>query len=501
MIRIIYITLDKTDGSHIHVFSVFEKMMPDVFDAGDVGNRDLLPSYARPSGHSVSKDNLTFHSRVLPGPTNWDEVIADPLKYLDAGGNAVQYHNDANMQAVECDVPSLLNFNNTAATTLGTVVPFRKCGGRISRYCDRSAKVKEAILNVTHLKKHLRNLSTRFMGCDLTQYPEHIGNVQMIAWNPLFRDVDCWIDQQSSCVCLHFLYYDGQHPDMVVRAIGFNQSKALLFDQELCQVHGQKYIDAPLSTVPYLLTLRFYDTNGVMWMDCTTTGRPLSIMGSVMAVGAPARIKTTSKRGKERIIEIQKGSVEHFDISRVSKPQEFLKEEIEHQRFINDEQSLQFVFFDGDRNHQDRNERKATRIVRSIIKKNSNICYICDPYFDYYAFDKFIWPLPDLGREVHIVNCQEFMAYEDKLKESIKCYHQHINHEQVKCHVVTGKGLLHDRFILLDEDGWLIGSSFNEFGKRASTIVKMPQSACVTLRNRVQAWINDSSICKDLFQP
>ena len=220
-----------------------------------------------------------------------------------------------------------------------------------------------------------------------------------------------------------------------------------------------------------------------------------------MAVGAPARIKTTSKRGKERIIEIQKGSVEHFDISRVSKPQEFLKEEIEHQRFINDEQSLQFVFFDGDRNHQDRNERKATRIVRSILKKNSNICYICDPYFDYYAFDKFIWPLPDLGREVHIVNCQEFMEYEDKLKESIKCYHQHINHEQVKCHVVTGKGLLHDRFILLDEDGWLIGSSFNEFGKRASTIVKMPQSACVTLRKRVQAWINDSSICKDLFQP
>lgn len=70
----------------------------------------------------------------------------------------------------------------------------------------------------------------------------------------------------------------------------------------------------------------------------------------------------------------------------------------------------------------------------------------------------------------------------------------------MKCHVVLGKGMVHDRFILLDNDGWLIGSSFNEFGNRASTIVKMPNSAFVTISNRVKSWIKDSSICKDLFE-
>ena len=236
-------------------------------------------------------------------------------------------------------------------------------------------------------------------------------------------------------------------------------------------------------------------------MDCSTTGYPISIMGNMMMMGTPKSITALSKKGRARTIQTQKGTAQHFGISHAPTPrQTYLKEEIEHQRFISDEQSLQFVFFDANKDHPEQNERKATRIVRSILKKDSRTCFICDPYFDDYAFDKFIWPLEDMGREVHIVNCLEFLGDENKLKDTINRLHQHIKREQVKCHVITGKSVLHDRFILLDNDGWLIGSSFNEFGNRASTIVKMPKSACVTLRKQVEDWINDNKTCKDLFE-
>ncbi len=500
-IRATYITLDKTDGTHIHVFSVFEQMTPDMQDFNDVGNRELLPDNARPSGYSPSKDNLTFHSRILPSSTVWSDVIANPLNYLDVDGNAVQYLPDADMQPIECDVPSLFDFHHTAKSTLTAVLPYRVCGGKISRYCDSCCKVCETIMGTALLKNHLKRLSVRYMGYDLTQYPEHIGNVHLITWNPLFRDVDHWIDQSTCRLHMHFLYHDdGNRPEIIVRASGQNKSKALLFDQELCRINGQKYIDVPLPIVPSVITLRFYDANNTLWMECSTTGHPLSIVGNMMMLGSPHEITTENKRGKKRIIQTQKGTVEPFGISHAPTPQQtYLKEEIEHQRFISDEQSLQFVFFDGDKNNQERNQRKATRIVRSILKLNSGVCYICDPYFDYYAFDKFIWPMEDMGRDVHIVNCEEFLEYEDKLKDTINRYHQYIKREQVKCHVLTGKGLLHDRFILLDDCGWLIGSSFNEFGNRASTIVKMPQSAFYTLRKQVEEWINNVSVCRNLF--
>ena len=500
MIRATYITFDKTDGSHIHVFSVFEQMMPDMQDAEDVGNRVLLPDNKRPSGFSATKDNLTFHARILPDTTQWNDVVSNPMSFIDVDSNNVQYHADADMLAVECDVPSLFNFIRTPATTLLAILPYRACGGRISRYFDQKRKVWEEVSVTAHLRKQLQFLSKKYLGYDLTQYPEHVGNVHLIRWNPLFRDVDCWTDLNTGKIHLHFLYYNNSRPDIVVRASGINQAKALLFDQELCKVGGEKYIDVQLPTIPKLITLHFYDADGFLWMECTTTGRPLQWMGRLMMVGQPTKIKTKSKSGKERIIETQKGEMESFGLNCVDSTPSFLKEEIEHQRFISDEGGLQFLFFDGDQNHKQRNERRATRIVRDILKKESKTCFICDPYFDYYAFDKFIWPLEDIGMEVHIVNCKEFLEYEDKLKNTINSYHQHIKREQVKCHVVWGKGMVHDRFILLDNDGWLIGSSFNEFGNRASTIVKMPNSAFVTISNRVKSWIKDSSICKDLFE-
>lgn len=499
MIRVTYITLDKTDRTYIHVFSVFEQMMTDMQDIDDVGNWELLPSDKRPSGYSSSKDNLTFHARVLPNTTNWKDVVSNPLHYMNVDGNTVQYHTDAVMQEVECNMPSLFDFNQPPKTTLTSIIPYRKSGGCISRHCDSVAKVSNVILNSTHLKKQLQYLTLRLFGFDLTQYPEHIGNVHLIKWNPLFREVDNWIDQSTGRVHLHFLYHENSIPDIIVRATGINRSKAPLFDQELCRVTGQKYIDVQLPTIPKVLTLRYYDEKGNLWMECSTTGKPISIVGTMMAMGTPTKIKTASKRGKERTIEIQKGEKERFGIHQIENHQSFLNEEIEHQRFISDEQSFLFVFFDGDKNHPEYNEHKATRIVRSILSKDCGKCFICDPYFDYYAFDKFIWPMEDMCREVHIVNCQECMGDENKLKNTIQIYHQHIKREQVKCHVITGKEILHDRFILLENEGWLIGSSFNEFGNRASTIVKMPKSACVTLRKQVEAWINDTSICHNLF--
>ena len=119
MIRTTYITLDKTDGSHIHVFSVFEQMTPDMQDAGDVGNRVLLPDNKRPSGFSATKDNLTFHARILPDTAQWNDVVSNPMSFIDVDSNNVQYHADADMLAV-VNCKEFLEFEDKLKNTINS---------------------------------------------------------------------------------------------------------------------------------------------------------------------------------------------------------------------------------------------------------------------------------------------------------------------------------------------------------------------------------------------
>jgi len=498
LIRATYITLEDIGGRCYHVFSVFEEMYPDMQDAEDAGKRAFLPDDALATENKAGKQNLTFHTTVLPQGTLWRDVVKNPRIFLKVKGNPVEWMDGTDMEAVDCTVPAFLNFQIHPDSTLLAVLPYRTCGALVSRYCDKDQTTWDMISADNRLSKQLRYLTKKFYGYDLTQYPEHVGNVHLVRWNKLFKDMDCLCEEATGKLLLHFHYHDIIPPAIIVYVSGRNKSGNLLYDYEALHVHAEKYAEIQLPEIPARLALRFYDESGKLWYEAPRVGKIAQIMVNAMMIGPKAEKKTKNNRGKERTIEVQKGERESMIIGKRYVKQDYLNEEIEHRRFIDDEQSLQFVFFDGDKDHKDRNERRATRIVRSILAKAQEKCFICDPYFDYYAFDKFIWPLTDVGVKIHIVNCDEFLDKEKALQDTIRKYHKEIGRQQVECHVLTGKGMLHDRFILQDGEGWLVGSSFNEFGNRATTITKIPKSAVVKLQKRVDEWINNSKVCRQL---
>ena len=46
----------------------------------------------------------------------------------------------------------------------------------------------------------------------------------------------------------------------------------------------------------------------------------------------------------------------------------------------------------------------------------------------------------------------------------------------------------HDRILYADKTGWLIGSSFSEFGHRMTTITKIPRSHSKVILDRIEDW-------------
>lgn len=62
--------------------------------------------------------------------------------------------------------------------------------------------------------------------------------------------------------------------------------------------------------------------------------------------------------------------------------------------------------------------------------------------------------------------------------------------------------MLHDRFIIIDERVWYLGSSFSEFGTRACSLALLSNSASMAIKTYIEEWWNSDefSISLDNIQ-
>ena len=69
----------------------------------------------------------------------------------------------------------------------------------------------------------------------------------------------------------------------------------------------------------------------------------------------------------------------------------------------------------------------------------------------------------------------------------------------ITCRLLTGqKAELHDRFIVADDQVWMLGCSLNEFGFRATTLIRVPKDYRQKLVERAEAWWKDETLTVDI---
>ena len=71
---------------------------------------------------------------------------------------------------------------------------------------------------------------------------------------------------------------------------------------------------------------------------------------------------------------------------------------------------------------------------------------------------------------------------------------------KVECRLLIGKKAeLHDRFIVADDNVWMLGCSLNEFGNRATTLIRVPKDYKQKLIDRALEWWNDETLTVDIY--
>ena len=78
----------------------------------------------------------------------------------------------------------------------------------------------------------------------------------------------------------------------------------------------------------------------------------------------------------------------------------------------------------------------------------------------------------------------------NELKQVIEDHNKRIG-TRIACRVMKGKAALHDRFIITDEKMWMLGCSLNEFGVRATTLIRVPQAYANKMIQTAEYWWNN----------
>lgn len=140
----------------------------------------------------------------------------------------------------------------------------------------------------------------------------------------------------------------------------------------------------------------------------------------------------------------------------------------------------------------------AAKTLRELIKATRTSAWIVDPYFDETELGRFALAVGHTSAPIKILTSAEGLrtnAKRDSMPAGARlgARAQAVMRgpgaqEQIEIRVMAGvRPDVHDRFLMVDDALWLLGSSLNEFGSRGTMLVAIPDPR--TVSGKIQeAW-------------
>lgn len=492
--RILYLLENETQKDW-HIFSVLEKIEPDMQDYYDKGQFD------RASGSGSNKYKLYF---VLCDINVTSEYIADPTRNLrlDAGCGAfdISFFNDTFAQVPNGKSYYTLCKEHTKG--IGRLMPLRQGPFYVKTYIDEESKALQVINNESYLQKQLKELSQKYFGVDLCVFKEHVGNSYLVWHDEVFKDFHIKGNKNPNGVLVDVIYRSNVFRSFKLGITDKQQGDCLVADYVWDIPSGARSVFIPLEDFPTLNTISIYSENGMPLYQtkecCFCTGITTRIGVSEKAISVTFK----DKEGNERILDpINKYTHSGSFIGTISDNQRMYFAENERSHTIKElADSREFIFFDGSKSKEEKteNKRNAKEKVIDILNRASEVCYICDPYFNENDFIEFVTPLQSLNVKIRIINSKADVenAKLANLRVFIEKYNNVLGYKDyIECRVLRGsESRLHDRFIVADNQVWYMGSSFSEFGGRACLLAKLSESAALCVKTCVEEWWKSNDI-------
>lgn len=407
-----------------------------------------------------------------------------PVQIDDAGVTILDPPNE---------VPVVLPIDNSNG--MANVLPYRVAGLRVCARLD----TKDATRQLFDDKEFLvvASFVSQTIGVDLQRYREFLGATILCFTNPILRQVRERLSADEKNVLVELYPRLGKKLDGLRIELSDERPNGSGFTMFYRCESAKQLLSIPYS--PYRLRARLFHPEGDLLWDYS--GHFMKSFNINMGVIGPTRrLKIRRQDGSEETHEIQTIHYNKVDLpdDRDTTPEEKIKA-AERQRELDSlEDNRTFIYFPPEESSVD----KAKSIVRELLSRTQHVCFICDPYLSASDVLEFALFVGNSDVEVRLIGSVAFLVQKmhkdsnvthgENLDEVLESIRAQDPTAKIQCRALKGrdKSPLHDRFIVVDEQVYILGSSLNEFGSRATTLFRVPNPQPL-IRQAKRWWFED----------
>lgn len=376
------------------------------------------------------------------------------------------------------EIPIILE-KHYSYTSLDKVLPDRQSSFRLCTFIDLEQNTVK-LFSEDELKI-IGNFSEDIIGVNISQYKEFFGSIILCFSNPYLR----FLKESLSCSNDYIVIELFERKKKSIKGCFIEVSDERKFGKSFIikeKINKTKFIlDIPCS--PEFIRTCIYNKKGELienqkfnfiskisiGLNISSSKRKISLLDEE---GNIKGVKNIDIKTKERDINIGESNISFDTIARNE----------EYKRDLDSlEKSKKFVFFPGDKG----DKQKARGILKELFESVSDRCIICDPYFsekdlDYILFTTYSQiPVKIISSVMYLrkkLKEDDIQTNAEKLLERINELNKNDTNLKISCRLLRGKSKspLHDRFIVFDNKVYMLGSSLNEFGSRATTLFLSP---------------------------
>jgi hypothetical protein len=360
----------------------------------------------------------------------------------------------------------------------------------------------------------------RRLHIDLKSYPEYLGSAALVVPDPIIKQIDNFLVPASAESGERIFYRFIPRPGKTLVGLKiamFDEQAHLLsnFDVRDIPVNGILDVDkgSCLGAYGHVVT---HPVHGVLSYHPPTgflrqIGLDMGIVNQVRKVSVPIGESPTSPQAEYRVHRTQNGRASVIGEESTA-PNTNVRVGVaarQREKAANAERYDQHWFGDGTR-------EEAMAFIRARVGRARNRIMVADPYFGVLQIPQYLLAITSDTVKVKILTSR--LAFEggyapegnqedaslsaldklvrylsryfrfrnvssgpDVLTQKLQRFNERIEqikqegNADVEVMVLPGKSpVLHDRFLVVDDEVWFLGNSLNTLGERASMIIKLP---------------------------
>ncbi|MCL2289257.1 MAG: phospholipase D family protein [Bacteroidetes bacterium] len=501
-IRTTLLAQDKLSKNWHHIFSVIELQTEDEYPYY-IPNQEWVNNCVRAQQSKL--ENYSFYLSIdeISSVGNAINVFNKPFEDFTIAGEKISFFNTAFVKEPSGDYPLVFAPNFYSDEGISSILPKRKSGLLVWSQIDFERTTKNKFVSKTDVSKEMlaiQKLTMDWLGFDIIQKNEHIGNIYLSAPNPYFREIEVSLSTSPTGIFYKILNRKKEFEPLIFRIVD-KHGDTIALDKTYEIKDNVGLIELPHK--PHLFELRIYNQENELIAIHEPASFLESIQFGISIKQADFHVKVETEKVKKNFV-VEKFSKEQTNVigkQREFNPEYYFKDAEEKRKYIELEKKKEFIFYSGAKNETEKSKLKeqAKSVIREILNKAKDTCYICDPYFADMDIIDFAFQIRNSGVEINILNSKEFIL-KDKAKNIAKVVESYNSKpfSNIVVRTLRGNSILHDRFIITDKNVWFVGSSFNEFGSRATCIAKVPESSGTIIVKEVEKWFHSEKYSQNI---